>query len=154
MGVSLRGLEADGARWSLAAASPAELVGRELHRERLSAAGGLLGCLACGHPELYTARDFPRGAGIAVVVLAALLAPFTWYLSLVAAALVDLVLYHRAGAVVACYRCGTEHRGFAAEPRHPRYDLAIAERLRYGPTAVMGAPMRPGGTAGAPDPEH
>lgn len=154
MTVSLRGFEADGMPWSLAAATPAELGGRELHRERLSAAGGLLGCLACGHPELYTARDFARGLGLAIVVLAAVLAPFTGYLSLVAAALADLALYHRAGSVVTCYRCRAQHRGFAAAPHHPRYDLSIAERLRYGPKAVMGAPMRPGGTAGAPEPEH
>ena len=154
MAVSLRGSEPDGTPWSLAAATPADLAGRELHRECLSGAGGLLGCLACGHPELHSARDFARGLGIAIVVLAAVLAPFTWYLSLVAAALLDLALYHRAGLVVTCYVCGAQHRGFAADPRHPRYDLSIAERLRYGSKAVMGAPMRPGGTAGAPEPEH
>ncbi|HEX6884251.1 MAG TPA: hypothetical protein VF530_12810 [Planctomycetota bacterium] len=154
MGVSLRGSEADGRRWELLAPTPAELAGRELQRERLTPAGGLAGCLVCGHPELYTARDFPRRLGIAIVVLAAVLAPFTWYLSLLVAALVDALLYRAAGRVVTCYRCGTEHRGFAQEPRHPRYDLTIAERLRYGPKAVMGTPMRPGGTAGAPEPEH
>lgn len=154
MVVSLMGIEAGGARWTLEAPSPQGLAGRELHRERLSEQGGLLGCLGCGHPELYTARDFPRGLGISIVVVAAVLAPFTWYLSLVGAALVDAILYRTARRVVSCYRCGTEHRGFAPDPPHPRYDLSIAERLRFGPKAVMGAPMRPGGTAGAPDPEH
>lgn len=153
-GVALRGSEADGTPWELSAPTPAGLAGRELRRERLTAAGGLEGCLACGHPELYTARDFPRALGIAIVVVAAVLAPFTWYLSLVVAALVDAGLYHGARRVVSCYRCGAQHRGFAEEPRHPRYDLTIAERLRYGPKAVMGSPMRPGGTAGAPEPEH
>lgn len=128
--------------------------GEGLRTERLLAHGGLEGCLACGHPELYTQRDFPRGLGIGIVVLAALLAPFTNYLSLVAAALLDALLYRFAPTLVACYVCGARHRGFASAPRHPRYDLTIAERLRYGPKAVMGAPMRPGGTAGAPDPEH
>lgn len=123
-------------------------------RERLSAEGGLLGCLACGHPELHTQRDFPRGLGLAIVIAAAVLAPFTWYLSLAVAAVLDLVLFWTAPSVVVCYVCGTRHRGFAREPRHPRYDLAIAERLQHGPKAVMGTPMRPGGTAGAPEPEH
>jgi hypothetical protein len=116
--------------------------------------GGLAGCLACGHPELYTQRAFPRALGLGIVVLAAVLAPFTHYLSLVAAAALDALLYHFAPAFVTCYACGARHRGFPSEPRHPRYDLTIAERLRYGPKAVMGAPMRPGGTAGAPEPEH
>lgn len=122
--------------------------------ERLGPAGGLSGCLACGHPELYTQRDFPRRVGITLVAVAAVLAPSTHYLSLLAAAVIDALLYRFARTVVVCYVCGARHRGFAPEPRHPRHDLGIAERLRYGEKAVMGAPMRPGGTAGAPEPEH
>jgi hypothetical protein len=74
--------------------------------------------------------------------------------SLAVAALLDAGLYRFAPNVVVCYVCGARHRGFAPEPRHPRFDLAIAERLRFGARAVMGAPMRAGGTAGAPEPEH
>jgi len=145
-----------GGKRKLLAGSVAELVRAEtgLHDERLTMQGGLTGCLACGHPELYIQRDFPRFLGIAVVVLAAILAPFTWYLSLVVAALVDALLYLVGPAVVVCYVCGARHRGFDPSPRHPRFDLGIAERLRYGQGAVMGTPMRPGGTADAPEPEH
>ena len=154
MPVSLEGADAQQASWHLRAESPAGLAGRELHRERLTSSGGLLGCLSCGHPELYTQRDFPRRLGIAIVVVAAVLAPFTWYASLLVAAGGDAVLSWSARSMVVCYVCGVRHRGFASEPRHPRYDLGIAERLRYGAKAVMGTPMRPGGTAGAPEPEH
>jgi hypothetical protein len=139
------------------AASVGELVaaaGASLQADRTTPDGGLLGCLACGHPELYARKDFPRRAGIAIVVLAAILAPFTSYASLVVAALLDLLLYAFGPEVVACYVCGAEHRGFAARPRHPRFDHAIAERLRFGERAVMGKPMRDGGTADAPEPEH
>jgi hypothetical protein len=125
-----------------------------LRLERVDAAGGLAGCVACGHPELYTQKDFPRAAGIAIVVAAAVLAPFTSYLSLAAAALLDAALYRFAPDVVVCYVCRAEHRGFARSPRHPRFDREIEERLKYGERAVMGKPMRPGGTAGAPEPEH
>ena len=154
MAVSVEGFEPGGRAWVLRAGSADELAGRELAREHLTEGGGLTGCLACGHPELHTRRDFPRALGLAIVVVAAVLAPFTAYLSLVAAALVDLLFYWFAPRVVVCYVCGAGHRGFAREPRHPRFDLGIAERLRYGPKAVMGTPMRPGGTAGAPEPEH
>lgn len=116
--------------------------------------GGLIGCVRCGHPELFTRKSFPPALGIAIVVVAAVLAPATRYLSLVVAALLDLALYRLVRDVVVCYVCGAEHRGFPAEPRHPRFDREIAERLRYGPRAVMGKPMRAGGTADAPDPEH
>lgn len=125
-----------------------------LHPERRDPAGGLRGCLACGHPELYTAKDFPRGLGIGIVVVAAVLAPFTWYASLGVAALLDLGLYWLLPPIVRCYVCDAAHRGFPPSPRHPRYDREIAERLRYGKKAVMGRPMRPEGTADAPEPEH
>ncbi len=125
-----------------------------LHLEHLSPGGGLHGCLACGHPELFTYKDFPRSYGIAIVVLAAVLAPFTYYLSLAAAALLDLILYRCAPSALACYVCHAKHRGFPLDPGHPRFDREIDERLRYGEKAVMGKPMRPGGTAGAPEPEH
>ncbi|MEM7309462.1 MAG: hypothetical protein AAF682_22460 [Planctomycetota bacterium] len=127
---------------------------RELALDQLSDEGGLRGCLACRHPELFTQKDFPRAVGLVIVAVAAVLAPFTWYLSLVAAALLDAVLYLLAPEVVVCYVCGTRHRGFAESPRHPRFDREIDERLRYGAKAVMGKPMREGGTADAPEPEH
>ncbi len=159
MGVSVErpGGRSPGAR-VIAAPSAREIFaqpgGEELVRDGLTAAGGLLGCLACGHPELYSRTALPRAAGLSIVVAAAVLAPFTWYLSLVAAALADAVLYARSPAVVVCYVCQAVHRGFDGRPRHPRFDITIAERLRHGKRAVMGAPMRPGGTADAPDPEH
>lgn len=99
-------------------------------------------------------KGFPRALGIAIVVMAALLAPFTHYISLAAAALLDLSLYAFLPEVVVCYVCRSEHTGFAATPKHPRFDRTIEERLRYGPRAVMGSPMRAGGTAGAPEPDH
>lgn len=127
---------------------------RALLEGGLDPQGGLWRCLACGHPELYSRKDFPRSVGFAVVGAAALLAPFTSYLSLAAAAAIDGGLYLVIRDVVVCYVCGAEHRGFAAEPRHPRFDREIEERLRYGGKAVMGKPMREQGTANAPEPEH
>ncbi len=126
----------------------------ELRVELLTPEGGLSGCLACGHPELFTQKDFSRPLGIAIVVVAAVLAPWTMYVSLVVAAAVDWILWRVAPNVVVCYVCEAEHRGFVLRPRHPRFDREIDERLRYGERAVMGRPMREGGTADAPEPEH
>ena len=127
---------------------------RELRSDAIDARGGLRACARCGHPELYTQKDFPRSAGIAIVVAAAVLAPFTYYASLGAAAALDALLYWLAPNAVVCYACRARHRGFAREPAHPRFDREIDERLKFGERAVMGKPMRPGGTAGAPEPEH
>jgi hypothetical protein len=163
-GVSIIVGSADGSEAKLVkAASAAELPTsvtfdsgevRELHLEGRSEAGGLQTCLVCGHPELHTAKDFPRALGIGIVVVAAVLAPFTYYISLGVAALLDLAIYHMAPEVVTCYVCNSEHRAFPDTPRHPRFDLQIADRLQYGERAVMGKAMRPGGTADGPEPEH
>jgi hypothetical protein len=126
-----------------------------LLRQHISGAGGVVGCLGCGHPELYRQKEFPKSLGISIVVLAAAAAPFTkFYWSLFAAALIDALLYWVLPERLECYVCKTRHQGFAANPRHPRFDREIEERLKYGERAVMGRPMRPGGTANAPEPEH
>ena len=130
------------------------LGGLEGEKRALDESGGLWACCACGHPELFTRRDLPQKIGVTVVVIAAIFAPFTNYLSLVLAGLIDFVLYFGMPSVTTCYVCVTEHRGYGAEPKHPRYDPEIADRVRFGDKAVMGAPMREGGTANAPEPHH
>lgn len=120
----------------------------------LDASGGIWACCGCGHPELFTRRDLPQKIGISVVVIAAILAPFTHYISLAVAALIDAVLFFAMPSVATCYVCLSEHRGYGPQPTHPRYDPEIGDRVRFGDKAVMGAPMREGGTANAPEPHH
>ncbi len=127
---------------------------RVLEAGRTDEDGGLWACQVCGHAELHSRKDFPVALGIGLVGAAALAAPFTAYLSLVAATLIDWGLYLCMPEVVVCYVCEAQHRGAAGKPRHPRFDREIAERLKYGKKAVMGRPMREGGTADAPEPEH
>lgn len=130
------------------------LAGLEGDPRAVDDSGGLWACCACGHPELFTRRDLPQKIGITVVVIAAILAPFTNYLSLVAAGIIDFALFFAMPSVATCYVCLTEHRGYGPAPTHPRYDPEIADRVRFGDKAVMGAPMREGGTANAPEPHH
>ena len=67
-----------------------------------------------------------------LVGAAALAAPFTAYLSLVAATLIDWGLYLCMPEVVVCYVCEAQHRGAAGKPRHPRFDREIAEHPVFG----------------------
>lgn len=133
----------------------------DLHLECRTEDGGLTGCIHCGHPELYTRTVFPKGLGIGIAVGASVLTLLTInalgpaaYGFLVVAAIADAVLYRMGKQETVCYACDAVHRGFRPVPRHPRFDRTIAERLKFGKSAVMGSPMRDGGTAGAPDPEH
>jgi hypothetical protein len=94
--------------------------------------GRVVACPACGEPMLYQQKDFRQAIGCLVVVVAAALAPFTYYLSLGAAALIDWVLYRLAGQVVICYRirCRAHVRGVPAGPKVGAFDLSIHDYYR------------------------
>ncbi len=86
-------------------------------------------CPACDGQQLYVQRDFNQRAGLAIVVLGAVLAPFTpFYSSLVVAALVDATLYAVLPEITVCYRCHAHFRGFQRNPRHAAFDLHLAEQ--------------------------
>ena len=93
------------------------------------AGGAVESCPACGSRLLYVQRDFNQKAGLAVVVLGAVLAPFTpFYSSLFVAAAVDAGLYALLPDVTVCYRCHAHLRGFARNPNHRPFDLHLAEQ--------------------------
>ena len=91
-------------------------------------------CPACGSSLLYVQRDFNQKAGLAVVALGAVLAPFTpYYSSLMVAALVDALLYALLPEITVCYRCHAHFRGFTRNPRHQPFDLHVAEQYDVHP---------------------
>jgi DNA-directed RNA polymerase subunit RPC12/RpoP len=86
-------------------------------------------CPACDGRQLYLQRDFNQRAGLAVVVVGALLAPVTpYYSSLVVAALIDALLYALLPEITVCYRCHAHFRGFRRNPQHQAFDLHLAEQ--------------------------
>ena len=88
-------------------------------------------CPACQGEQLYVQRDFNQRAGLAIVIVGALLAPFTpFYSSLFVAATIDAVLYLLLPEIAICYRCQAHFRGFLRNPRHEAFDLHVAEQ--YG----------------------
>lgn len=84
-------------------------------------------CAACGSEALFVQRDFNRLLGLAIVAVAALFAVQTRFLSLVAAALVDLVLYRALPRITVCYACDAIHRGVPVNPRHTAYDHHVED---------------------------
>jgi hypothetical protein len=96
-------------------------------------------CPSCGCRDLFVRKDFPQKLGLGLVVVAGvtflLLAAYrgTFYLGvwvLVAAALVDGLLYLMVGKVTVCYRCRAEMRGVPPNPEHRPFELAVAEKYR------------------------
>jgi hypothetical protein len=97
----------------------------------LAAGSGVERCPACSGVQLYVQRDFNQRAGLAIVVLGGVLAPFTpFYSSLFVAAAIDALLYLLLPEIVVCYRCQAHFRGFARNPRLEPFDLHVAEQYQ------------------------
>lgn len=100
--------------------------------------GHLCRCRICGCQDLWRQKDFPPALGLALVATAAILSCAAWAFYqplialgiLMAAALIDMVLYSFMGDMLVCYRCGARHRRTSMDEQHPRFDLETAERYR------------------------
>lgn len=95
-------------------------------------------CAACGNAELYKKKDFPHNLGMVILVggFAGFLY-FCYYYEitlafsvLIGTLLFDTVLYCIVGDVIACYRCGAEHRGVNTSEAHQPHEMIIEERYR------------------------
>jgi len=89
-------------------------------------------CAACGHEELYFQKDFNRRTGIALVVIGAIFAPWTYFLSLLGVTILDYVIWRVVKDVIVCYDCQAVHRGYPPNPSLKPFDLVIHDRHVYG----------------------
>jgi len=87
-------------------------------------------CIACGSQRLYTQKDFNRKLGLAIVLVGAVLSPWTYGLSLVACMGIDYGLYWFVPEITVCYGCDAIHRGFEHNPAHRAHDPLLAERFK------------------------
>jgi hypothetical protein len=87
-------------------------------------------CVICRCRDLYIQKDFNRKLGLGIVVVGAILAPFTKLISLFVCAFIDLILYLALPVITVCYRCHTIFRGFAKNPDHEGFNLGINDRYR------------------------
>ena len=89
-------------------------------------------CLLCDCRHLYRQRDFNRALGCFLVLVGAILVPWTYGLSLVVLSLVDLALFYRLPESVVCYRCDTVYRDARPGDRQNDFDLLKHDVLKYG----------------------
>ena len=74
------------------------------------AAARLEQCPICDCRRFFRQKAFPRALGIGLVVVGAILVPFTYGVSLMVLALVDLLIYRRVPLMAVCYLCRAEFR--------------------------------------------
>jgi cell division protein FtsW (lipid II flippase) len=96
-------------------------------------------CPQCGCRDLFLRKAFPQKLGLAIVITAAVAflvlaasRATLWIgvLVLLAAAVVDLLLYMVVPKITVCYRCRAEFRDVPVNPQHEGYDLATGEKYR------------------------
>ena len=87
-------------------------------------------CLSCGSERFFVQKDFNRKLGVAIVVVGAVLSPWTYGASLVVCMLVDYGLYCVVPEITVCYGCDAIHRGFSHNPAHRAHDPILAENFR------------------------
>ena len=95
-------------------------------------------CLVCDCGDLWRQKDFSPRVGLTMVGLGILLSTIAWARmeplwaigTLMAFALLDLMLYVLMSDVLVCYRCGARHRHAHLAEDHPRFNLETHERYR------------------------
>jgi hypothetical protein len=91
-------------------------------------------CPVCDCKHLYRQRDVNRALGCLLVAVGAALVPWTYGISLLVLAGVDLWLYLRLEHSVVCYRCDTVFRDARPSTRQGEFDLLKHDVLKYGKT--------------------
>ena len=74
-------------------------------------------CPLCTGRQFYTDKDFNQIIGFLIMGVGIALVPKTYGLSLPVFALMDWLIYRKVPKLAACYRCGSEFRGFAIPQR-------------------------------------
>ena len=92
-------------------------------------------CAVCRGTEIFVRKDFPQRFGLFIVLVFGSAAiyffrtsVFTAWFILVAAVLIDLLIYAFIGKATTCYACRAEYRGNQLNPAHEGFDLATSEK--------------------------
>lgn len=88
-------------------------------------------CPVCENKKLYQHKDFNKKLGIAIFLIGAVFAPWTYYLSLIGALIVDAALYPFFPWMQVCYHCKSELRGWHKNPNLDRFNHETAAHYEY-----------------------
>ncbi len=109
-------------------------------------------CLFCGDTDFYVEKDMPRGLGLSLVVMAAVLVPWTYGLSILVVAFFQIPFFLLLPMRHVCYGCQALYRRFPTDSRSRPFDheLATMRELRREKLERLSPP--PGSSPG-PDKE-
>ena len=84
-------------------------------------------CPICDCKDLYRKKDFNQAVGCIIILIGAILVPWTYGVSLLVLSLVDFFLYQRVKDSVECYKCKSEYKNIAVPTQIKSFDHHIAE---------------------------
>jgi len=84
-------------------------------------------CPVCGCKHLYRKKDFNQAIGCIIILIGAVLVPWTYGLSLLVLSLVDYLLYRRIKDSAECYKCKSEFKDTDIPDHLKSFDHHIAE---------------------------
>ena len=85
-------------------------------------------CPVCGSQHLYRKKDFNQAIGCIIILIGALLVPWTYGISLLVLSFVDYLLYHRIKDSVECYKCKSEFKDVVVPELLKPFDHHTAEQ--------------------------
>lgn len=89
-------------------------------------------CPNCGARDMYKEKAFPKKIGMAIVGIAIILSFWTYNLSLVAAALIDGIIYLFVPFRLICYQCHQVYKDVPIAKQIKVFDHHTAELYNYG----------------------
>lgn len=104
-------------------------------------AGELVDCPCCGRKDFYRQKDFNRKIGVLLFVIAAILAFWTYGISLIVLYLFDLILFRRLGDIAVCYKCNTIFRKVKNIDAIHGFDHEMNDRIVYADHDFQGKPL-------------
>ncbi len=82
-------------------------------------------CPICGFNDFWIDKKFPKKIGLMLVIIAAILVPFTWGFSFVILFLLDVILWIVLEWRINCYKCSSEFIGFKRNSKMKYFDLKV-----------------------------
>jgi hypothetical protein len=80
--------------------------------EKLKDSKHISKCPFCGFSDFWRDKNFPKKVGLVLVIIAAILVPFTYGVSFLVLFVFDLILWKFLPIRVNCYRCQAVFVGF------------------------------------------
>ena len=84
-------------------------------------------CPICGGNHFYRKKDFNQAIGCIIILIGAILVPWTYGISLLILSIIDYLLYRRIKDSVECYKCKSEFKDLSIPIEIEPFNHHIAE---------------------------